>query len=296
VSLVVQVLDANDNSATPTNSARARLLVKEQKASWVSNDPPTIRLKRLVDTEIAKKMSTPITNWTDFFKTERDIYVQNIANAQISLSFEISPGNIQSFIVPHTRDPFNLTQHIPFSAIKSSADFRKMLNRRPAALQVMTEEEFRAYYQRKAQNTGKSTWEAAVDAAEERRQGMQNRQDKIEIPKPAPIHEVVEDDGHLGGKKEVKAFQVITEQEAVNPKVLHLCLQVNHQIADNEKMKAHALLEEFQMMEEGLKLDDFEYIQSHGYWKTVKNWAKAKVAELASKSEGADDVGTPATA
>jgi hypothetical protein len=241
----------------------------------------------------------PITNWTDYFKTEHDIYVQNVANAQISLTFEIAPGHTQGFLVPHTRDPFNLTQHIPFHAIKASADFRKMINRRPAALNVLDESEFKAYYVKKAQSHGQKDWTQAVDEAESKRAGIQNKTAIKDVPKPEPIHKIVEDGQHFGEKKVVASLDgILSEEDAINPRVMHLCQQVNPQIEDAQKMRAHALLEEFQTIEGDLKFDDFEYIRAHGYWKTVKNWAKAKVSELASnESEGADDpasVTTPA--
>ena len=133
----VRVQDAAGNQLTPCLPARARILVREHSAVWITNDPPTIRLTSdrsiSMQPQVQTKKTT-IVNWTEYFREEKDIFVQNIANAQISLSFETSPGHIQGFLVPHTRDPFNLTQHIPFEAIKKSADFRRMLNRRPPAL------------------------------------------------------------------------------------------------------------------------------------------------------------------
>src|SRR5579863_975338 len=124
----VYVLDSEDSPCAPCSSARARVLVRDGEAKWVSTDPPTIKLRRSIKTPEIWGSKVPIVNWTDFFKEEKDIYVQNVANAQISLQFEVAPGHTQGFLVPHTRDPFNLTQHVPFAAVKSSADFRKMLN------------------------------------------------------------------------------------------------------------------------------------------------------------------------
>jgi hypothetical protein len=244
---------------------------------------------------------TTIINWTEFFKEEKDIYVQNIANAQISLEFIISPGQTQGFTVPQTRDPFNLTQHIPWNAIKGSADFRRMLNRRPPALLLLTEAEFQEYYAKKAANSGKSAaqWQSEMDAAETRRQGIQNRTAIENIDKPKPIHEVTKQGTGLFGDaaKEVRSTDVATEDEIINPRVLHFCHQVNNQIPDAEKMKAHDLLNNLQTLEGELKLDDYEYIRSHGHWKTVKTWAKTKAAALSSDAgEGAEDLSEQATA
>jgi hypothetical protein len=295
----VQVQDSNGKLLTPSNPARARILVREHGAIWVTNDPPTIRLTRSVTTsERRSNMSVKtIVNWTEFFREEKDIFVQNVANAQISLSFETSPGHTQGFLVPHTRDPFNLTQHIPFDAIKKSADFRRMLNRRPPALLILEENEYREYYTRKA-GPGSSP-EQAMDAAEMRRQAIQNKTAIRDVPKPEPIHTVTQDGKRLGEHKVVTSNTQGSEDEVIHPKVLHLCHQVNNNAIpdDNQKMKAMDLLENLQTLEAELKLDDFEYIRAHGYWKTVKNWAKQKTAAIASEDgEGADDLTESASA
>jgi hypothetical protein len=290
----VLVLDASGKTLNPCSPARARILVREREASWITDTPPTIRLNRALDrsnTMPTVPQAKTITNWTEYFKDEKDIYVQNVANAQISLSFETSPGNIQGFLVPHTRDPFNLTQHIPFDAVKKSADFRRMLNRRPPALVLFDEEEYLGYYAKKAQPNGQTT-EEAIDAAERRRQSIQNKTAVKDVPNPTPIHTVISDGQRLGEHKVVTSNSVGSEDEVIHPKVLHLCHQVNPVAIpdDNQKMKAHELLEELQTLEGELKLDDFEYIRAHAHWKTVKNWAKTKVAALASADgEGADD-------
>jgi len=238
----------------------------------------------------------PIVNWTDFFKDEKDVYIQNVANAQVSLEFEIAPGHIQGFLVPHSRDPFNLTQHIPFHAIRNSAAFRRMLNRRPPALQLLSEEEFKVYYQKRAHAAGQPSWEHAMDDAEKKRSGYQDKTAVIPGPKPEPIHEVVSDDAHFGGKKEVRSNQTVAEDEIIHPKVLHLCLQVDTQLSEKDRMKASVLLDELQTLESELKLDDFEYIRARGYWKSVKNWAKQKIAASAeTPGEGAEDDVTSAS-
>jgi len=229
-----------------------------------------------------------IQNWTEYFKEEKDVFVQNIANGQVSLQFETSPGQTIGFLVPHTRDPFNLTQHVPFDSIKRSADFRKMINRRPPALQLLTEEEYLEHYKNKAKRQGLKSHMDAINEAEERRQALVNKVPKANMPEPKPIHEVVQDGKKFGEHKEVRSLETATEDEVINPRVLHLCQQVNIQIEDKDKMKAGELLAELQNIEEELKLDDFEYVRAHGYWKTVRNWAKAKVNQLAAAEEGDD--------
>lgn len=232
----------------------------------------------------------PITNWTEFFREEHDIYVQNIANAQVSIEFEVAPGVVQGFLFSHSRNPLNLTQHIPFQAIRSSVNFRKMLNRRPPVLQLLTEDEFHAFYERKAKDWQLPDVNAAIDRAEEIRQGIAQHKTTTTDEAPKPIHEVVEDGKRLGEKKLVRpvADEIVSSDEVINPRVLHLCNQVGPEVQEKDKMRAGDMLEELERVEGQLKLDDYEYLRSHGYWKSVKKWAQGKAATLASSTEDGD--------
>lgn len=232
----------------------------------------------------------PITNWTEFFREEHDIYVQNIANAQVSLEFEVAPGVTQGFLFSHSRNPLNLTQHIPFQAIRASVNFRKMLNRRPPVLQLLTEEEFRAFYDRKAQDWQLPDADAAIDHAEEIRQGIAQHTTTTTNEVAKPLHEVVEDGKRFGERKIVRpaADEIVSSDEIINPRVLHLCNQVGPEVQEKDKMRAGDMLEELEKVEPQLKIDDYEYLRAHAYWKSVKKWAQGKAASLASEAEEGD--------
>jgi len=300
----VTVVDSSRRFLGYTRRGKARILVNSGKAKWLQLDPPVleyrgkppgqITYRRSDEMETAAQKS--ITNWTEFFKTPRDIFVQNVSNCQVSIEFETTPGNKTGFLFPQGQDPVNLTQFIPFDAIKASIDFRKMLNRRPPALSLMTEEEFMGYYTKKAEELKKPV-EKVIDESAERLQRLHNKQEYTADKAPEPIHRVVEDDPHFGGKKRVASTgDVVTTEEVIHPRVLHLCQQVNTEIPDPDKMRAHVMLGELQSVERDLRVDDWEYVRSHGYWKTVKNYARDKISQMAnaqSGSEGAEDTFAP---
>jgi hypothetical protein len=242
-------------------------------------------------------------NFTEYFRSERDVYVQNLANAQVSCEFPIGPNRVEGFTFPHNRDPINLSQHIPFHAIKDSMDFRKMLSRRPPALQLLNQDEYDAFYAKKAQQqglmtNGKPDIDAAIDSSEEkrRRTADKNLREKVTDRDPEPIHEVVESGTgpkgatHFGERQRVVSRDVATEDEILNPRVLHLCNQVKQEIPEEERMPAKDLLDELQSMPD-LTLDDLEHIRAHGFYKSVKAYAKQKMSELNDKESEADSAG-----
>jgi len=247
-----------------------------------------------------------IRNYTDFFKEEKEIYVQNVTGQhQVSVMFQISPGVTESYLFVKSPDPVNITQKIPFAAIKSSMDFRRMLERRPPALQLLTEEEFKAYYANKARSmnrlpkTAEVTQEAidgAIDHAMTNQEAIRNHIPLKDAPEPKPIHEVVSDGTRFGERKIVKPLDGgISADDIIHPTVQHLCLQVSHNVLDAEKMPASQLLSELENLAPLLKIDDFEYIRAHGWYQTVRNWAKEqirqKAEEEANASASAQDAG-----
>ena len=240
-------------------------------------------------------------NFTDYFKEERDVYVQNLANAQVSCEFPVGHGRSEGFTFPHNRDPINLTQYIPFEAIKQSMDFRKMLSRRPAALQLLSSDEFEAFYKKKASSMGlkdkdgNPDVDAAIDTSEEkrRRTADRNLREPIADKTPDPIHEVVEQGSGPGGAKffgereRVAHGEMVTEDDVINPRILHLCNQVKSELDEKERMPGSELMEALQDIPQ-LTLDDYEHIRSHGFYSTVKKWSKKEAAKLATKTEEVD--------
>ena len=241
-----------------------------------------------------------ITNFTEFFRDEKDVYVQNIANAQVSVGFQISPNHTEGFLFSNSRDPVNLTQHIPFSAIKNSMDFRKMLSRRPPVLQILSMDEYDAYFKKRASSLGLMNsegapdTEAAMDLAEERRRRTTDKNYKTSDTTPTPLHRVAEKGSGPGGatmfgeRERVEHDDAVAEDEIINPRVLHLCNQVKAEVPEEERMPARELLESLSDIPT-LSLDDIEHIRAHGYYKSVKKWAKQKASELIESEEEADD-------
>lgn len=266
--LEVIVLDAERQFVDYVHPAFARKLLKEQAASVYSKDPFVIQVKDRASLLIKKDSTIMVTNFTEYFKTEKDVYVQNVSNCQVSVGFEVGPGHSESFLFTNSKDPVNLTRFIPFHAIKGSMDLRKMLNRVPPALKLLELTDFDAYYKRQAATAGTST-DQAIDRAEQRRASAQNHTPLPEA-EASPVPE----------SNAAKEAPVVNEQDEINARVLHLCLQVHPSVPDQSKMSAQTLLAELDGLE-SLSMLDWEYVQSHGFYKSVKNQAKKKISELA---------------
>jgi hypothetical protein len=206
---------------------------------------------------------TQITSFTDYFREERDIYVQNISSYNVVVNFDVGNGQSSSYTFIPSRDPVNLTMTIPFRAIANSTEFRRMINRKPSVLRLITHDEFMAHYERRAAASGLKTADEAISAALEK---IANRgEPTADTPTPEPISSEPATD--MNGK-------LISEEEVINPRVLHLCLQVHSSVPEPQKMSAQDMLNELEVLSSSLKFDDWEYVFSHGYYKSVKNYAK----------------------
>lgn len=202
-----------------------------------------------------------IKNFREFFKEEKDIYIQNISNGQISLQFGKGDDTIP-FKLIRKRDPIVLTNHVPFRMISESTDFRKILNRQPAVVKLLTEEEYNNHYKVKAK-TDKISVDEAIATAETLRVTP-----KVEAPKStAPKDDADTDDSD---------DKVVNEEDVVNPRAIHLCHQASEIIPAEDRMKPADLLAQLKELQDEFKIDDYEYILAHSTSKAIHTWAKSR--------------------
>lgn len=92
------------------------------------------------------------------------------------------------------------------------------------------------------------------------------------------------------GFANVGSAPVMMEQ-LINPRVLYLCQQVSMQLPANQRMAADEFWRQLRSLESALKIEDFQYIESNGTYKTVKKWARECQQKLiaAGQGDGVDD-------
>lgn len=252
-----------------THPANARKLLHDGLAKVISKTPFTIQIVGGANPKEGSNMikqRKPITNFTDYFKEEKDVYVQNIGSTQISLEFKDASDNVIAVLIPKNRKPLNLTQHVAFSILKNSTDLRKMVNRRPPLLNLLNEDEFLGYYESLAQRN-KTSVDDEIESALEEQSGLMNKT-KYEAPpeeKPKKIEEL---------RKEAEAN--MTEDEMVTPAIVGMCNKADKDAPN--RLKAGDFIEELSYMDDKLTSADLEYISLHGAYSTVKKWAANEAA------------------
>lgn len=257
----VSVLDVDNRHISYTNPAKARILVRDGRATVFNANPFIIKLNGEKRTDEMKRFRKAIKSFTDYFKEERDVYVQNLSNTQISLGFGVAPNN-SSALIPETRKPYNLSQYVPFKDLKNSVDLRKMLNRKPATLILLEEEEYNQFYEDLAAKKGTTADEEIIQANEEQ-QALMNRSSYVEREKKASK------DADEAVEEEIKEGQAPDQElpEMPQPRIIGMCA--------DDKLTATDFLERLSMMDDAGDLSDadFEYLQSNAPKKSVKNWA-----------------------
>lgn len=285
-----------------THPAKARKLLKDGLATVWSQSPFIIKLKHVIEKPNYNRRAQMATvNFTEYFKDEKEIFVQNVADAQLSLQFDLGNGRVDGFVIPASPNPINLTQYFPFDAIKRSMDFRKMLTRRPPALIILSEEQFKSIYAGHAKDLGYFTKDAegnkvpdidkVIELADDERAAIMSRRPLPDAKPPPPLHEVVEDGKHLGEKKTVRTAEFVGD-DIINPRVLHLCNQVKAELQENERMPANQMMMELKSLSGQLKTDDWEYVRAHGYYNSVKKLAKQEIARIAESEGEPEDAAT----
>jgi len=229
-----------------------------------------------------------VPSFTEFFREEKDIYIQNVSGGIVSMIFG-SGDDQEYFSLKMSRDPIVLTNNIAFAKVKQSSDFRKMIMANPPRILLLSQEEFEAYYKEKQKHSGKSSEELKREAEIEEQRYML-RQDREQAAAPAPIHKVVKDGKRFGEKKEVVANEIVDEGEVINPRILGICQKVSKQIPQNEWPDASVLLADLKLVAEtqSLQIEDFDYIRANVGYKAVRKWATEQQKKLVEVSEAAE--------
>lgn len=308
----VRVLDASGRFICVFQGAKATYFLREERAVFVTYAPPTIRLVRM-DREEQRRLTMgtsgkqyldkngDILNWTEFFREERDIYVQNLHPSNFSLLI-ISPSGVQTSIsIPVGPDPLNLTSMVSFQDLKQSIDIRKALNARNKEtgqrhLRIMEEDEYRAYFEQRARAL-RTTVDDAMRRSEEARRAY--RETVPEGPAPQPIHRVVETGSgpagatRFGERQRVESSALVNEADVIRDRVSILMYNIQQDIADEQRRAetngvafdsgnirpASGVLQELQQLGR-LNEDELEHVRAKGYWPSVKRWATTEIQKI----------------
>lgn len=263
--------------------------------------------------------------WTEYFSANAgngDVYVQNISDKQISLEIEIGPGVTAPELIPPTPNPINLTERFSFEALSKSANFRRALskkrNGRPELI-LLDPVQVEGYYAVMAQQNqwvgmdGSPDLDKAMDEAEKARIALISiptetknisPSNSINFAPPKTAQELIAlnlasrgiemgPDGSFQSMRAQAGHGMMTGdqmemRETVSPKVLDLCQQVNPQIPEGQRMKCEDFFRVLQSMSATLRLEDYQHIEAHGTYRSVKNWARQRIAEI-SQGEGLPD-------
>jgi len=203
---------------------------------------------------------------TRYFADEKDIYIQNVSNGLVSLSF--GDKDEIGYTVPHTPNPVCLTSIIPFHLVKKSITFRKALLRNPPFIRMLTEEEYKEFFVRKSVVAKKSP-EELIEDTEIKQMRLQNKEMEPVKDIPEPV---------VNSSTEPE-----TMDEVLTPRIIQIISTLNAQTTEGTApLVLSDVIDELDSLD--LNMDDLEYVRSQGKFKTVKKWAADKMAEIEEKS------------
>lgn len=262
-------------------------------------------------------------SWAEFFNSRADgeVWVQNVSDMQISLAVENPPGDPIYVRIPAMPDPYPLTDMVGFDVLKKSSAFRKALSkRRPNGsagalrpeLLLLDSEQAHRFFTAKARaanlihDNGDLDVDGAMALSEKERlalttmtpaEGGASAANGFKFAPPKSAQELIAMDLESRGLS-VNADGVVVqaqrrgkndpiglaEGEVIKPQVLHLCHQVHHSVPISERMPEAELLRKVQQLDATLTMDDWQYLEAHGYWPKVKKHARRRIAEIAQAS------------
>ena len=250
-----------------------------------------------------------VSNWLQHFETEKEIWVQNCSDMQISLDIEIAPGQSEGKLLPPAPDPICLTEKFTFKQLKESAKFKQMLSRRKEGrpiLIIVTEAQVEKYYDAKARGMGAFLPDGSTDIGAALEKAQQTQRELTTMPTSdnegpnAPFtppksamelmametnrRGLVNEGGRLVSVRK-QAGEVGADddglyvEEVVKPRVLHLCNQASPHGNAGQQLTEDQLWAAIEPMQLGLKMEDLQHLESHGTYRRIKTWARQQIAQ-----------------
>lgn len=269
----VPVQDKEGKFLLPTSPANARKLLKEEKARVQSKNPFSISLNKNVEVpNTQRRLNMRTNNMHEFFREPKALYVQNVTNpiGNVSLEFRDQSGLIIPVKIPSTRNPIILTDHVTFEIVKQSAEFLKYLKptvTSGAKLQLLTEDEFQAYYEQRAKELEASSIQEVITESQEKVEKLMQK-------------EIIVTEEEARAPKEGSTAM----EPEVNTRVIATCQQLDP--ANSSKISAREALDIFNTLE--VTTIDLDYIVSHCYDlveggkgnSLVRKWAVTKLSSM----------------
>lgn len=272
----VIVLDSEGKFLEPTHPANARRLLESGQAKIKTKKPFTIVLNKIISTpDVQRRTTMGKVNIFEYFREPKAVYIQNISSPIGVLSLEFKTDHeILTYRVPANRNPVILSDFIPFDAIKNSGNFLKFLqsySSHPARLQLLTEEEFLAFYQDMREVLGASSVEEVIEEVQ-----IKAGEFNTAVASKMPTE-------NMNVNAEVKGA-VMAE---VNPRVMSLCQQLDPANPSNVGPK-----EALDILG-GLDITamDCDYVLSHTYDHVkkenslIRRWALQRQQEMLKRDD-----------
>jgi hypothetical protein len=271
----IPVLDSNNTFLSYTTSAKARILLKKKEAIVFNKHPFMIKLKgEKGENQMAVK--DKLFNLRKYLKDNEDVYIQNISNTQVSLRIVSGVNSEENILIPKTNRPICLTKEFSSTDLMNSADFRKIMNRRPPILVLMSEEEYLEWHEKRSRVNGTDLdFELSVSADFDSMLTNPHREQITEDYRPKTIEEKI---------RELEESNVESVQR-ITPRVSGLLAEVSHEVPKEDKMKCDELMLEFEAIESSLTKEDYQEIAANGYYKRVRNWASKHLDAFEEEDE-----------
>lgn len=318
MSILVEVIDSEGRIVDRVTPAHARVALKHGYVSPIPNSQP-FRVRVTDDANVArlssltrnsKSASVEVTrvekrhsgatasptpnareqmsnydfisameNTNAFFdaveKTDKGVWAKSIAKKGRQVVIEVALDNNKRFKIPPIvpGDPVCLSKYAPFHALKNCQDLLQLAG---TSIKLMTTAEARKYFDTKANLLKRTPAEVRAEAEAKERAFM--RREKALSKADA--------ESHLADLE-----PEVSEDDLISPQVLELVAEIGgpvvvevgpgrRKVDDSKRLPAAQVLSRLFEIQESLTQDDLLYIETRGYWPSVKKWAREQIATL----------------
>lgn len=270
---IVAVLDPFQRFYKHVTPAEARILLNKGKARVFKKEPFMIIMRGDGEEKMQRKKRVNLRN---YFNDNEEVYVKNVSNTQVSFTITKMNGSEEFALIGKNYRPYILTEFFDKDELSRSADLRKLLNRHPPVLQLITEEEFMDFHQAISKANGTDI-EDEIDYTYEQNSKILYK-DTNKLSDPPKMR-------HLESRIDDSKDDMKESVERIHPRVWGIVNSVGRKVPKDERMSSFEVIEELKILLPELQQDDLEIIATKGHYKDVKKWASEQLVNFEDSSE-----------
>lgn len=258
-----------------TTSRKLEVTRVERRHKAAAEAATEFGINNSMSSQFTFHMETTASFFDKVEKGDKGVWAKSIAPRGRQVCIEVQLDNKKRFRIPPILpgDPVCLSKYAPFHALRECQDLLQLAG---TQIKLMTTAEAKQYFEKKAALLKKTPTEL---------RGLAEQQEKSFLARKKLDPSAVED--HMAEESS------LADDEVISPPVMEIVAEIGgpaviqlgerRRVDDSHRLPASQALARLYEIQESLTFEDLAYVETRGYWPSVKKWARDQIASYETR-------------